>query len=215
MNSFFWRLRKRLHSTIMETRKVKRVSMELKEQILQETIRQFQKSGLKFTMQDVAAGLHVAKKTIYQYYPSKEDLMLAVLAYAFEGIQQRKQEILSSGLPTVEKIARVMIAMPDRYELLDFRQLAGLGEKYPKAEKELRRQLESNWEPVMELIGQGIREGKIRNVNTAVVRALFTAGIEYFLSTDVLETNQISYNDGLAMMMDIIMKGITENENTD
>ena len=49
-----------------------------REEIVQEAIAQFQKNGLKFTMNDIAASLHIAKKTIYQFYASKEELLSAM-----------------------------------------------------------------------------------------------------------------------------------------
>ena len=38
----------------------------------------FRRDGLRFTMQQAAAMMHISKKTIYAVYPSKEALLLAV-----------------------------------------------------------------------------------------------------------------------------------------
>ncbi|MBR4162479.1 MAG: TetR/AcrR family transcriptional regulator [Solobacterium sp.] len=184
--------------------------MEIKEQIILETMHQFETNGLKFTMQDVAHGLHIAKKTIYQFYPSKEDLMTGVLDYAFEKIQEDKRKIIDMDMPITDKIRTIMIAMPDQYNLLDFRKLSDLHEKYPKVDERLHMHLESNWEPVIQLLHQGMEEGKIKKIDIPVLQAMITSGMEYFLSTDVLKNNQISYHDALNEMMDIIMKGIEQ-----
>ena len=52
------------------------------EEIIVSATRQFEKQGLKFTMLDVAKDLHIAKKTIYQFYPSKEELLIAMVCPA-------------------------------------------------------------------------------------------------------------------------------------
>ena len=36
-------------------------------EILEMTMQEFQKNGLKFTLNDIASSMHIAKKTIYQY----------------------------------------------------------------------------------------------------------------------------------------------------
>ena len=182
-----------------------------REEIVQEAIRQFQKNGLKFTMNDVAASLHIAKKTIYQFYASKEELLSAMLAYGFREIHQKKQEILSSDLDLIDKIRMVMVAMPNQYQVLDFRKLSDLHEKYPKVSRELVRYLENDWEPVIRLLEEGVAQHRIRPVSIPILRTMFTSSLESFLSSEMLTEEHISYNDALEEMMDIIMNGIKEH----
>ena len=184
-----------------------------REEIIQEAVRQFQISGLKFTMNDVARSLHIAKKTIYQYFSSKEELLSAMLKSGFDDIQKEKQEIISSDLDLTEKIRKVMIAMPHQYQVLDFRKLSDLHEKYPEVNKELVRYLENDWEPVIRLLEEGVKENRIRNISIPILRAMFTASLESFLSSDMLKEEQISYSEALEKMMDIIMNGIREHDN--
>ena len=182
-----------------------------REEIVQEAIRQFQLNGLKFTMNDIAVSLHIAKKTIYQFYVSKEELLSAMLAYGFRQIQEKKQEILSSDLELTDKIRMVMVAMPHQYQVLDFRKLSDLHQKYPGVSEELVGYLENDWEPVIRLLEEGVKEHKIRPVSIPILRTMFTASLESFLSSDMLTEEHISYNEALEQMMDIIMNGIKEH----
>ena len=195
----------------METEERKLVSVEIRNKIIEEAIHIFHAEGLKFTMQEVAASLHISKKTIYAYFESKEELLIAMLDTGFASIHEGKRKILESDLPTADKIAAVMIAMPDKYNYIDFRQLSSLHDKYPLANSALIRHLESDWEPVTELIEKGIWEGVIRNISIPLLRVMFTASIEAFLSTDTLVRENIPYNEALNGMMDIIMRGIRED----
>ena len=54
----------------------------------------FRRDGLRFTMQQAAAVMHISKKTIYAVYPSKEALLLDMVDDAFTRIHARKQRIL-------------------------------------------------------------------------------------------------------------------------
>lgn len=184
-------------------------------EIIQTAMRLFIDKGLKFTMQDIADQMHIAKKTIYAYYASKEDLLIGIIDYGFAEIHTKKKNILDSSLPFNEKLRQVMIAMPDQYSVFDFRQLSGLHEKYPNAYHNLNAHLESDWEPVLQLLEEGQKAGMIRNINIPVLRMMITASFESFLSQDGLKKAGISYYDALNDMMDIIMEGITRRQNED
>ena len=54
-----------------------------KEKIIQATISEFSKKGLKFTMDDIANNLVMSKKTLYNIYDSKEMLLMEVADYCF------------------------------------------------------------------------------------------------------------------------------------
>ena len=104
----------------------------LREEIIQNAIAVFQMKGLKLTIQDIADRMHIAKKTIYQEFPSKESLLIGIADHAFDQIQNVKKNILSSDAPMEERLVKAMIAMPREYTQIDFRLLAGMKEKYPE-----------------------------------------------------------------------------------
>lgn len=182
------------------------------EEIIASATRQFYRLGLKFTMQDVANDLHIAKKTIYSFYTSKEDLLVGMLDYGFGEIQKQKRAILAENIPDEEKLRKVMIAIPDQYQVLDFRKLALLKTKYPTAYKTMKKHLETDWDPIIALLEKGMKEGKIRHISIPVLKTMVTATFDSFLSTDTLYTSKVAYTDALNEMMDIIMDGITEDK---
>ena len=181
--------------------------MELNEQILDTAIGLFRENGLKWTVQDIAGRMHIAKKTIYHIYPSKEDLLTALVDYGFDAIQKQKRAILEQDMDIAQKLREVMIAMPDTYRILDFRQLKELS-RYPAAGAALEKRLKADWDPVIELICRGQQEGRFRNFSIPVLRIMVTSSIEAFLSGDVLREENILYSEALEYLMDIIMKGI-------
>ena len=185
--------------------------MELREKILVTAIEQFRQTGLKFTMQDVAEQARISKKTIYTVFASKEELLLGMLDYGYEKIQERKKEIISADMDLRDRLRLAMIALPEEYEIDRFiflRQLDGLKEQYPAVHRALHRHLEDNWEPVLELLAQGRKCGLIRPVAVPVLRLMITASIESFIDSDLLNQSDISYEQALNEMIDIIMKGI-------
>ena len=181
--------------------------MDLRTQILDAAAKLFQAKGLGFTMQQVAAALHISKKTIYTVYSDKEALLIDMVDMLFEKIHRRKAELAALPLPLEERLRAVIIALPEEYAALDFRQLDALEEKYPAVAARVRRHLETGWEPTMALLEQGIAEKRIRPVNLTVLRRVLTAAFQQLLSG---ANDGSSYAAELDDMMDILMNGIKE-----
>ncbi len=62
--------------------------MELKERIIEETSKLFFQNGIKsMTMSDIASHLGISKRTLYEVFKDKEDL----LEECFENVRGRKK----------------------------------------------------------------------------------------------------------------------------
>lgn len=183
--------------------------MEVREAILQGTLRVFNEKGLKFTMDDIARALGMSKKTIYTVFRDKESMFLAMVDYMFDSIKESEQDILDDvNLSTEEKIRRVLGVMPEGYRDVDFRQLYLLKDKYPGVYKQVEKRLETGWETTIALIQQGMDEGIVRQVDIPIVKMMMEAAIEQFFQRDILIQHQISYMDALDEVVSILMDGI-------
>ena len=60
----------------------------LRKEILEGTIQVYNRKGLKFTMDDIAAWLGISKKTIYTVFETKEALFLTMVDYLFDSIKE-------------------------------------------------------------------------------------------------------------------------------
>lgn len=183
--------------------------MDLRERVIAAATALFRSEGLRFTMQEVAAALHISKKTIYTVYPSKEELLLDMVDALFADIHREKGELMAAPGPVEERIKAVIVALPEQYQTLDFRLLGELDEKYPAVARRVREHLETNWEPTIALLEEGMAAGRIRPVSVPVLRQMITASIECFLTVGGGGT---SYAETLAAMIDIIMNGIRRRD---
>lgn len=184
--------------------------MELREAILDGTIKAFNKKGLKFTMDDIAAQLGISKKTIYTVFSDKNSLISEMVDYCFDFIKESEKRVLEdNSLDTVEKIRAILGVLPDGYKDIDFRQLYLLKDKYPKIYKKVEQRLETGWETTIALLEQGMEEGKIRTVKIPILKTMMEATIEQFFRRDVLIANKISYQEALDEVVNILVDGIT------
>lgn len=202
----------------MKTEITKRVSnrkgletMELREMILEGTIKAFNRKGLKFTMDDIARELAISKKTIYMVFADKESLFLAMVDYMFDHIKESEEAVVQdTSLSTKEKIKKILGVMPEGYKEVDFRQLYLLRERYPVIYKRVEERLETGWETSIALIEQGIAEGVIRPVRIPLLKMMLEAALEQFFQRDILLRNQISYQEALTEVVDILVEGIVK-----
>lgn len=183
--------------------------MELQEKILNAAIDEFQEKGLKFTMDDVAKHINISKKTLYQVFRDKEDMFLALADYCFADIKKSEKQIMDNQeLDVLEKIERIMIVLPERYQNIGLSNLYQLNEKYPHIYKRVAQYLETDWDATISLLQQGMDEGKIRRVPIPVVKAMVESTIQHFFSSGVLVENGMTYEQGLQAMIDVILSGI-------
>jgi len=184
--------------------------MELRETILDGTIRAFNEKGLKFTMDDVAKTLGMSKKTIYTVFRDKESLFFAMVDYMFDSIKESERAILEDdSLSTLEKVRKILGVIPEGYKDVDFKQLYLLKDKYPSTYKQVEKRLETGWETTIALLEQGMQEGVIRKMDIPIVKMMLEASLEQFFQRDILIQNQISYIDALDEVVEIIVAGIT------
>lgn len=193
---------------MMETRKGEIVSVINELMIIECSESLFNQKGLKFTIDDIALNLHCAKKTIYKYFATKEELLNAMINHGFDSIYKNKLEIIHSNLDYKEKLKQAMIALPPIYQYFDFTLLNQLQQKYPRVYQNLTSKLETNWEPIIELINQGQANNMIKDIDISILQTMVTSTIESYLNSNVLKNNGLTYQQGLEKMMNIIMEGI-------
>ncbi len=182
-----------------------------KEVVLEGTLDIYNRKGIKFTMDELSKELKVSKKTIYYLFDTKEKLFLALVDYVFKAIKESEQKIMEDdSLDTITKVKKIMSVMPERYQEIDFSTLHILMKRYPNIYKKVVFNLETGWDATFELLEKGKKEGVIRDVNSELVKHMTEASLEQFFQKDILVRNNITYNQGLEEIVDIIIKGISK-----
>ncbi len=183
--------------------------MELRERLILATMEEVMKKNLKFTMDDLAKKLTISKKTIYQEFNNKEDLISEAVDYYFRRIKDSERAvILDDSLDIVEKLKRVLIVFPDTYENIDFTEVMELKNKFPKVYEKVERHLDTEWEPTLNLYRMAVKEGRLRDINETVFKLMIQGSMKEFLSSRELAEKKIEYMDALSEMVDIVFRGL-------
>lgn len=185
------------------------VTIEMREKILEAAIEEFEKKGLRFTMDDVAKNLSISKKTLYAVFENKEAMMLALADYCFADIKKSEKEILENpDMDILTKIEKILVVLPDRYQNIGLHNLYQLSDKYPKIYQRVATYLSTDWDATIGLLEQGMAQGKIRPIKISVLQAMVEGTIQQFFANSILVENEIDYDDALKEMIHIIISGI-------
>lgn len=190
--------------------------MDLKDRVIDAVIEEFNEKGLKFTMDDIAKRLGISKRTLYVVVQDKEALFLEAVDRVFGAIKESEREIVEdASLDSIDKLRKILIAFPQKYKTIDYRQLYDLKTKYPRIYTKIENRLETEWEPTFAIMEQAMEEGKIKRVSLPVFKAIISGTIEYCISRRELIDNNISYEEALQQMLDILFEGICIKEEQD
>lgn len=182
---------------------------ETREKILNAAIDEFEKKGLKFTMDDIAKNLSMSKKTLYQVYDTKESMLLALADYCFADIKRSEHAIVEDDtLDVVEKIEKILVVLPERYQNIGLQNLYQLQEKYPKIYTKVSTYLSTDWDATISLLEQAKSEGKIKDISIPVLQTMVESTIQSFMANDILVENDISYDEAMKEMIRILIDGI-------
>ena len=182
---------------------------DLRSRILDEAAKQFDRKGIKFTMDDLAHALGMSKKTIYTVFKDKRSIMTQTIDRFFDDALIEEEMILNDETLSVpEQLRQIIGRVPERYTQNDLSQLYVLKEKYPSVYRHWKFCRENYWEGVALLLEKGIKEGSIRPISLPILKTMFQATIEQFFQKDVLIKNHITYREALSSVADILVNGI-------
>ncbi|MBQ2083375.1 MAG: TetR/AcrR family transcriptional regulator [Lachnospiraceae bacterium] len=184
---------------------------EARQRIVIAMVEVYREKGLDFTMDDIAKHLSMSKKTIYKLFNDKEEIFLAVLDHVFARIKEAEREVVADeSLGTVEKLIKLLSAMPLSMEDIDFSKPYPLKTKYPRVYDQICLRLESDWDDTVELLEKGIKEGVFRPVSIPIFKMAYSASLERLLERDDATGAGISYKEARLKVSELLVMGLTK-----
>ena len=185
------------------------MSTTMREKILDAAIAEFTKHGLKFAMSDVAKHMSISKKTIYTVFDSKQAVLMGIAdRYSTDFLEMQKKIEQDETLDVVEKLEKLLCALPTKYQNIGLSGMYDLAEKYPKPYKRLMEAVNRGWKLVEKYMEAGIAEEKISQVSIPIVMAMVEGTVKKFMDSQILVENGLTYEEGKEEMVRVIMNGI-------
>jgi AcrR family transcriptional regulator len=172
--------------------------MQMGELILEKAKEMYLQYGFKgVTLDDIAQEMSISKKTIYQYYANKNELVEAVGAHLMQAILEEIQKISTSGFNAIQELFEIRKylrrTLEDKYRLAAYQ----LTRYFPEISLKMHtRQFETMKESVTNNLEKGITEGLYRpNINLEFVSRIYFTGISGTKDVSVFPENLFEIND--------------------
>lgn len=105
----------------------------MKEEIVKRALNDFMQYGFKsFTMDDLANKMGMSKKTLYEYFPSKQDLVEATLDHALEMSCKKVETFVQGEGSVIENVYRNQKKVKEFFNINSYRPIWELQKYYPK-----------------------------------------------------------------------------------
>jgi len=125
----------------------------------------FRRLGFKnVTMDDVARSMGISKKTLYEHFTDKDELVLAAVQLMLNENQQLTDEAFKAAKNAVDEIIKILIIMEQMVRGLNLVCYHDLQRYYPEAYQYLQSHKESYlYECISKNLQEGIEQGLYRD----------------------------------------------------
>ncbi|WP_445489357.1 TetR/AcrR family transcriptional regulator [Niallia sp. 03133] len=181
-----------------------------KEFILKETLFLIKEKGFTFTVSDIAAKIGKSKRTIYALFSSKEEIIEMLITNIIKEMKQREAEIAENNeLTALEKINRILISLPNDFDLINIRLLTELKKYYYEQWKTLDAYIQQDWSTIRKLLQQGMDDKEIRHINIDLFIQLYLGSISQIYDVNFPLKHDYSMKHILTSTMEILLHGIS------
>ena len=147
----------------------------LKEKILQTAMDEFRSKGIKAVkMDDIAAKLSISKRTLYELYANKEDLLLEGTKKSFEEKRRECQQQATENISVMDVLIQELRTKMDEFRITNPLFYSDI-EHYPRLLDFLRQEKNANHTLLVQFLHRGEEEG------------YFCKGLDYDFIADLMD----------------------------
>ena len=162
------------------------------------------------SMQEIAQAAGVGKSTLYDYFPTKDDVLLFIFEEELETLQRQAEEIASEAIPLQEKLVKILEAQLE-FLLKNknfFTEISMQGMQLGQtAQQRIMKKRYGYQDLLRGILEQGVREGIFRPVNTRLAARTLISIMEVLIyTTRPTGTPREMLSDALDMFLHGIQK---------
>lgn len=175
--------------------------------IIKEADKRFRKYGIRaVTMDDIAHGIHISKRTIYEAFPTKEMVLTGVLTNIVEERDEHIKEFSShtdNVMDILCEVLRLQIEFSAKTNSAFFTDLV----KYPKVEKLMLKYNAKQREKAFDFYKKGVAQGYFRKDIDYIIFSRIMKNVVHVLRA-TKELNDLTYQQLFVNCHSIIIRGI-------
>ena len=169
----------------------------------------FKEGFYKTTMDDVASELGMSKKTIYKFFPSKDDLVMAIAKHFMNGMKNKIVPALKSDKNAIEKLAELISILAKASEKISPKRMDEIRKYFPNLWNEIDKfRTQMMFGNITKVIDQGKSEGLFIDYPTTIIMNILVASIRNIVNPDFILNNNFSIIEAARYAFRIIIGGI-------
>ncbi|GIK59734.1 MAG: TetR/AcrR family transcriptional regulator [Ignavibacteriota bacterium] len=178
--------------------------------IIEHTEEKFFRDGFyKTTMDEIAAELKMSKKTIYKFFPSKEDLVKAIAKYFMNKMKNTILPALNSDKNAIEKLGDLIKILAKVSEKISASRMEELKRHFPSLWNDIDSfRTEMMFGNITKVIDQGKKEGLFIDYPTNIIMNVLVASIRTIVNPDFIMNNNYSLIEAARYAFRIVISGI-------
>lgn len=165
-------------------------------------------------MDDISSKMSMSKKTLYNYFKDKKDLVGTTLSYNFNCTAEKAEELINRKLNAIDHILTHIEFIEEIHSTNSPTMIFDLQKYYPEEYQLMRsKRKDKISEFHMNNVAQGIKEGLYReNINTEVVPKIIIVLNEIIIENDIISFEE-AFSPGFIREMFIYhLHGIVNEE---
>lgn len=183
----------------------------MREKILKVASDEINKKGTSFRMDDLAHELNISKRTLYEHFSSKREIVEVIIAEKIDDVYEQHQVLLAdSSLSVEEKLARYFTIRSRIHPLLQEYTLSEFLRKMPDLMENVKNSCQKDWDLLLQFMEKAKGEGHIKNYDMNVVNDMLKGTMMELFNQkkELFEKDNERLHSVMKAAVDIIWNGI-------
>ncbi len=181
----------------------------MRKRIMTGAVEVIREKGVKFTMSDLALRIGVSKRSLYEYFESKEALVCSIVEDLLEDIQKQRLAIMADdNFDYQEKLQRILTVKPLIFPSMEVHVCIEIKRFLHVQSIQLDQIVSRNWTIVEEFLRLGIETGQLRSIYIPVIEKMIKGTMNEIVDYQFLAENNVSLCQAKEYMVDILINGL-------
>lgn len=184
---------------------------DISAQIIEEATSLFLKYGIKsVTMDDISRSMSISKKTVYQYFKDKNEIVNKVASVHLENEKRIFEEIQADAENAIEKLYRHSLFLRKSFEKMNPVVLFDLKKYYKDAwELFIRYKKEVFSKSMVDTLREGMEQGYFReSIDPEILVTLRFEVLQLIADGSIFPTDKFDFRDVQIQLFDHFIHGI-------
>ena len=184
--------------------------MEEKDKIIEQIEDKLFKEGFyKTTMDEVASELGMSKKTIYKFFPSKDDLVMAIAKHFMNVMKSKIVPALNTDKNAIEKLAELINILAAASDKISTKRMEEMKRHFPEIWNEIDKfRTKMMFENITKVIDQGKSEGLFVDYPTTIIMNVLVNSVRNIVNPEFILNHSYSIIEAAQYTFRIIIGGI-------